>query len=206
MTTEKYSILDHLKVLTKSSASETKYECPVCKGNHLDIKEDGTYKCFSGGCESKDIRGEIDRLEGKPPWKPEKFVKPIRAKSRTDYYYPDRNGENLVKVTRIDDGQGKKNFYQYHWDTRNWVKGNPDEIKPLIPIYRYTEIRRAIERQELIFVVEGESTADALWELGIPATTTIGGSGGYERYGDYIEDLKDASLVLSPDRDAPGLK
>ena len=29
---------------------------------------------------------------------------------------------------------------------------------------------------QTIFVVEGETCADALWELGIPATTNIGGS------------------------------
>jgi putative DNA primase/helicase len=168
-----------------------------------------TYCDGTGHDESKWHYNGINELgfQGKFILKADKeFVKPVRPKSRTDYYYPDRDGENLVKVTRIDDGQGKKNFYQYHWDTRNWVKGNPDEIKPLIPIYRYTEIRRAIERNELIFVVEGEATADALWNLGIAATTTIGGSGGYERYGNYLEDLKDAHLVLCPDRDAMGLK
>jgi uncharacterized protein (DUF927 family) len=145
-------------------------------------------------------------FQGKFILKTAKYVKPTRPKGRTDYFYPDQNAENLVKVTRIDDGEGNKGFPQSHWDTRKWVNGNPDEVKQLVPIYRYAEIREAIERGELIFVVEGESAADALWKLGIPATTTIGGSGGYERYGDYIEDLKDARLVLCPDRDAPGLK
>jgi putative DNA primase/helicase len=55
----------------------------------------------------------------------------------------------------------------------------------------------------------------ALWELGIPATTTIGGSGGYANYGtlggspdqqEYRADLEGARLVLSPDRDSLGIK
>ena len=45
-----------------------------------------------------------------------------------------------------------------------------------------------------------------LWALDIPATTTIGGSGGYKTYGDYSNDLKSARLILAPDRDSSGLK
>jgi hypothetical protein len=134
------------------------------------------------------------------------FVKSPRSKSSKSYEYPNRNGCQMIRVCRTEHGDGKKDFYQQHWNGSKWVKGNPDEIKPLIPVYRYAEVREAIERNELIFIVEGETTADALWTLGIAATTTIGGSGGYERYGDYIDDLKDGRLVLCPDRDAMGLK
>jgi hypothetical protein len=201
-----YNIQEHSAVLTRSKGSKTKYHCPVCDGDDLDISKEGAYNCFSGGCELKDIRLAIDKLEGKPEWKPEKFVKTIRPKSQKDYFYPDRGGNSLVKVARVDDGKGKKNFYQSHWDGGKWAKGNPDEVKKLIPIYRCAEVQQAIERNELIFWVEGESTADLLWELGIAATTTIGGSGGYSIYGDYLEDLKGARLVLAPDRDSNGLK
>ncbi|WP_373546361.1 hypothetical protein [Chamaesiphon sp.] len=201
-----YNIREHLSALTPSKGSTSKYHCPVCNGDDLDINKEGAYNCFSGNCEKKDIRSAIDKLEGKPEWKPEKFVKTIRPKSQKEYFYPDRDGNSLVKVARVDDGKGKKNFYQSHWDGGKWVKGNPDEVKKLIPIYRCAEVQQAIERNELIFWVEGESTADLLWELGIAATTTIGGSGGYSIYGDYLEDLKEARLVLAPDRDKNGIK
>jgi hypothetical protein len=188
--------------------------CPVCdrsKDKDCSWYPDKTTvmcKTYSDGAghdESKWHYNGINKLGFQGTFRL-KTAKSVRPKSRKDYYYPDRDGETLVKVTRIDDGKGKKDFYQQHWDTRNWVKGNPDKIKPLIPIYRYREVREAIDRGELIFIVEGESVADDLWRLGIPATTTIGGSGGYERYGDYHEDLKDARLILCPDRDAMGLK
>jgi predicted P-loop ATPase len=110
-------------------------------------------------------------------------------------------------VLRIDHGDGsKKDFPQSHWNESKWLKGNPAKIKKLVSVYRYAEIQQAIERSELIFWVEGESTADLLWDLGIAATTTIGGSGGYSTYGDYLEDLKGARLVLAPDRDKNGIK
>jgi Protein of unknown function (DUF3987) len=133
------------------------------------------------------------------------FVKSPRPKSSKSYYYPNRDGSPLLRVNRSDKGDGKKDFYQQHWDGSKWVNGNPDHFKRLIPIYRYPEVQQAIQRKELVFVVEGEATADALWALGIAATTTIGGSGGYANYGSYLEDLLGARLVLSPDRDVPGL-
>jgi putative DNA primase/helicase len=206
---EKYNMLEHLGVLTPSGESKTKYHCPVCKKNDFDVNpKTGEYKCFSGGCLRKDIRAAIDKLEGKPEWKPEQneWEKPTRSQSRKEYFYPDRNGQPLVKVVRTDDGNGHKKFSQYHWDGAKWVHGNPDPIKKLIPIYRYSEVRKAIKRNEYIVVVEGEGIADLLWDLGIAATTTIGGSNGYRTYGNYAEDLASAKLILSPDRDDIGCK
>jgi hypothetical protein len=204
-----YDIRDHLSVLTKSKASKTKWHCPACQKDDLDINlHTGAYNCFSGGCDSKDIRDAIDTLEGKPKWTPEQdtWKKPVRPKSRKEYFYPDRNGKPLVKVVRIDYGDGKKDFPQSHWNGSKWVSGNPDEVKKLIPIYKYKEVREAIERNDLVFVVEGEDIANALWALGIAATTTLGGSGGYKTYGNYAECLAGARLALTPDRDDAGIK
>ncbi len=138
--------------------------------------------------------------------KSDKFVKPGKPRSSRDYFYPYTNGNPLVRVTRKDDGMGGKTFSQSHWNGKKWVNGNPAHIRSLISIYRVREVWEAIRNEEQIFIVEGEVTADALWELGIPATTTIGGSGGYKRYGNYTEQLDNARLVLCPDRDANGLK
>lgn len=133
-------------------------------------------------------------------------VKATRPKSKKEYFYSDRNGRKLVKVTRTDDGAGNKKFYQSRWENNGWVNGLTDGIKPRIPIYRYAEVRQAIANGELIFFVEGEGVADQLWNLGLAATTTIGGSGKYRSYGSYKADLEGADLVLCPDRDEVGLK
>ena len=143
-----YKITDHTSVLTPSEGSKTKFHCPVCNGHNLDIKQStGAYNCFNG-CDCEDIRAAIDNIEGKPEWKPERddWKKPIRSKSEKDYFYLDRNGNPLIKVVRIDPGdESKKVLSQYHWTGDKWESGNPKEIRHLIPIYRYEEVRQAIE-------------------------------------------------------------
>ena len=53
--------------------------------------------------------------------------------------------------------------------------------------------------------VEGEGCADRLWEMGIPAVTSLGGSGGFdpERDGGHIPPSR---LVSFPDQDQVGVK
>jgi putative DNA primase/helicase len=60
--------------------------------------------------------------------------------------------------------------------------------------------------RSIVFIVEGESVADLLWGLGIAATTTIGGAGKFGKYGDYTTDFAGGRFVLTPDRDAVGVK
>jgi hypothetical protein len=204
---------------TKYIRSSIKSPCPVCgrtKDKDCSLHPDGkTAHCKTyvdgighdesqwhyNGANKQGFQGIFVLKQTEP-----EFVKSPRPKSSKSYYYPNRDGSPLLRVNRIDKGDGNKDFYQQHWNGSKWVNGNPDHIKRLIPIYRYPEVQQAIQKKELIFVVEGEATADALWALGIAATTTIGGSGGYANYGSYLEDLLGARLVLSPDRDVPGLE
>lgn len=209
-----YKMLDKVHLFTKSKGAKNKYLCPNCGKNDFEVKpSDGTYTCWSGGCEPKDIRSAIDALEGRvfTPGKAkepaQKWVKPIRPKSSKEYFYPDRDGNQLIKVLRVDPGNGdKKKFPQFHWNGFAWANGNPDEFKVNVPIYRYTEVRQAIDRDSPVFVVEGESAADALWAIGIAATTTIGGAGQFAKYGDYTADFDGGKFVLAPDCDTPGIK
>ena len=132
--------------------------------------------------------------------------KSIRAKGSKEYFYPDRDGNRLVKVVRVDKGDGSKSFYQHHWDGNSWAVGLTDEVKNQVPIYKYKEVREAIALGRPIYVVEGEGCADDLWRLDIPATTTLGGSKKYRSYGGYSQDLADAQLILCPDRDQLGIE
>jgi Protein of unknown function (DUF3987) len=135
-----------------------------------------------------------------------KSFTPTKGKEDPTYYfYVGRDGKPLIRVTKRRLVNGEKNFLQEHLVDGWLVKGCcPD--RSLIPIYRYPEICKAIDNGELIWWVEGEDCADALWDLGIPATTSIGGSAGLHSYGTYLDDLAGASIVICPDKDLPGIK
>lgn len=151
----------------------------------------------------KTSKTDADKTPYYAPVTPKKEVRP---KAKKEFFYVDRQGLPLVKVTRIDDGKENRKFFQSHWDGKSWINGLTDEVKTKVPIYRYPQIKQAIASGKQIFWVEGEGIADLLWELGIPATTTLGGSKGYSKYGDYSADLKEVDLVLCPDRDKPGIQ
>src|SRR5262249_32092892 len=51
-------------------------------------------------------------------------------------------------------------------------------------------------------VVEGEKDANALWDLGVPATCNAMGAGKWRR--EYAEQLKGANVVVVPDNDDVG--
>jgi predicted P-loop ATPase len=169
-----------------------------------------TYVDGSGHDESRWHYNGVNELgfQGKFVLKAEQEFKKKPRPIGTSYFeYPTRDGEKLARVVRIDYKDKDKDIKQQFWSGTSWIFKMPKDARSPIPIYHYKENQDAIERGERIFIVEGESTADALWALGIPATTTIGGSGSYRNYGtNYSNDLKGARLLLAPDRDANGLK
>jgi len=141
------------------------------------------------------------------------YYAPIQKKrirpAQTRYWeYPDRDGLPLARVRRIDFGDGvkKKDIKQQHWDKdkNDWVMGVKGIERASIPIYRYADVQKAIANNQLIFIVDGESCADSLWDLNLAATTAIGGMGKW-RITD-TSDLQRAKVVICPDRDTPGIE
>ena len=133
--------------------------------------------------------------------------KPVRSAQTTYYLYPARDGSPLVRVKRIDFGDGrKKKFEQQHWDSavNEWVSKLGNVQRASIPVYRYAEVQEAKARGELVAIVDGEGCADKLWEIGLAATTSIGGMGKW-RLTDTM-DLQDAKVAICPDRDIPGIE
>ena len=130
--------------------------------------------------------------------------KPTHAKQTRYWEYPDRDGNKLIRVCRTDDGAGKKKIWQEHWNGSHWQKGIGDVARASIPIYRYAEIQKAIANGKPIFIVEGETCADILWDFGLAATTNIGGAGKFTLT-DTL-DLQNIKVVVVPDRDKPGIE
>jgi len=143
----------------------------------------------------------------------EKTQKSIRPKQTRSWEYPARDGSRLVRVVRVDDGEGNKKISQERWDKdkKRWLPGyGKDEdknkvVRASIPVYRYAEVRKAIAKGEPIHIVEGEPCADLLWKLGLAATTNIGGGGKFTLTDSM--DLQGAKIiVIVPDRDKKGIE
>jgi len=111
-------------------------------------------------------------------------------------------------VRREDDGQGNKKIRQFRYENGKWIPGLNDQVTKRVRLYRIAEARALSEKTgHPIFLVEGESCVERLLELGIPATTSIGGAGKWSGYGglNYRQDLQGCRIILSPDADRPGL-
>ncbi|MBE9119325.1 DUF3987 domain-containing protein [Tychonema sp. LEGE 07199] len=148
--------------------------------------------------------------DGKIYYAPIQQKKSIRPRKTRYWEYFTRDGLPLVRVVRFDNGEGKTDWAQESWGKCKasrqigWVAGTKGVARENIPIYRYTDVQKAIANNELIFIVEGESCADVLWDLGLAATCNIGGSGKWRATD--TSDLEGANVVICPDRDKPGIK
>lgn len=202
--------------MDKPIYSSKKNPCPVCgrtKDGDCRMTTDSVFVLchthqtktevegwvWRGECQKGAAWGMYSKQEKRSFIPTKDKVEPIH------YFYSDRDGKPLLRITKTILENGDKKFYQEHLVDGWLVKGCcPD--RSLIPIYRYLEVRKAIDNGELIWWVEGEDCADALWALGIPATTSIGGSAGLHSYGTYLDDLAGASIIICPDKDLPGIK
>ncbi|MEM9804630.1 MAG: VapE domain-containing protein [Cyanobacteria bacterium P01_D01_bin.56] len=198
-----FNILHFLDQLEPDEGShcpdESSYFCPVCHAKNFKVNlKTGKYKGFSCACTETDggKRAVIEAIV------PLQWQKPYRQKQKRAWTYCDQDKRPVIRVHRVDDGEGNRKIWQ-----ESLQEGTPAELKKFARPYRYGDCLKAVqnEPQRLIFWVEGEPCADALWEIGIAATTTLGGSVNYcaEQYRNLFPA---DSLVLCPDRDLQGLK
>jgi len=205
-----------------STSSKTN-PCPVCgrtKDKDCRISRDGKLVlCHQNFNHTKTQQPDLwhfngetsDARCGKYVFK-EKTQKSIRPKQSRSWEYPARDGSRLVRVVRVDDGEGNKKISQERWDKdkQRWLPGwGKDEdvnkvARASIPIYRYAEVQEAIAKGQPIYIVEGEPCADLLWKLGLAATTNIGGGSKFTLTDSL--DLQGAKLiVIVPDLDKKGI-
>ena len=225
--TKTFNILEHLNQLEIVKETSTDYHCtcPLCGDGGFKIdKFSGKYNTFKCGCMDSP-RGKRAVINAISPQDNNK--KSIRPKQVRTWVYCDRFSNPLVRVGREDFGDGRSpKRWQERWQpvtseqlpvnssqqvvtndyspsTGKWIKGLKGIKREDIPVYRYSEVREAIAAGKTIFIVEGEPCADELWELGIPATTNIGGAGKWKPSDSAA--LAGAKVVLCPDRDKPGV-
>ena len=155
------------------------------------------------GDDWKDCRDHVRERLGLPERKSEPHKKTNGGKAAwttlAEHVYCDQNGERYLKVRKCNDGTGKKQFPQYHWDGNGWVKGKPDG--PKVP-YRLPEMLAA-PTTATIYFVEGEKDADALTKIDFVATTASEGAAA--KWDPALAPyFKDRHVVILPDADLPG--
>ncbi|MFH1925664.1 MAG: AAA family ATPase [Chloroflexota bacterium] len=118
------------------------------------------------------------------------------AKIVCAYDYTDANGKLLYQVVRYD----PKDFRQRRPDGNGAWVWNLKGVKPVL--YRLPEVLKTVTEGQTVYICEGEKDANNLTKLGLTATTN---SRGAEKWRpDNTEVLKGASVIILPDRDAPG--
>jgi hypothetical protein len=120
------------------------------------------------------------------------------------YTYRDTNGRPVMRKVRYD----PKDFRREHPDgtsreTREtgWTRCNGCQHE--VPLYRWKELLEADPR-ELVFVVEGEKTADRMAGLGFVVTTT-GGVNSWRSH-HAAQFPRDRDVFVLRDHDDAGLK
>ena len=114
------------------------------------------------------------------------------------YQYRDLSGEVVHETVRFQ----PKRFTQRRPDGKGGHVYSLQGIEPVL--YRLPEIKRAINKETPVFLVEGEKDADNLVKLGFEATTCPMGALKWHR--SYTETLMGGLMLLCPDKDAAGWK
>ncbi len=116
------------------------------------------------------------------------------------WHYGDATGEIVAAAIRYNLPDGKKTFRPASRDGAGWVLNAPALPRPL---YRLHELA-SLPAEARVYVCEGEKAADAACELGLPATTSFGGSQA-AKHADWTP-LAGRDVVILPDHDDAGAK
>lgn len=120
-------------------------------------------------------------------------VVPPVSLERREWAYTDITGKPLVTVKRTDGADGKKTFLPYDHIAR---KHSMPEIRPL---YNLPGLAIA----DMVVITEGEKCAQVLIDLGIPATTVMGGANFDPAKTDFTP-LAGKDILIWPDNDKAG--
>lgn len=167
----------------------------------FSIGENGTILLYChAGCDIKDICSALG-IEEKDlfPSEPTATAKNNRSSRKIigEYNYINEEGKLIFQTVRFS----PKGFAQrrpgengeWVWDIKN--------VKRIL--YQLPELLKA-DKENFVFVVEGEKDVDRLRSFSLTATTNPMGAGKWRK--EYNEWLRDRKVVILPDNDQPGIK
>lgn len=121
-----------------------------------------------------------------------------RSEIVATYDYMDAGGRLLYQVCRM----APKDFRQRRPDGKGGWVWNLQGVARVL--YRLPEVLAAVERGDVVFIVEGEKDVERLRALGLTATCNAGGAGKWRA--EYNEHLRGARVAVLPDNDPAGRK
>ena len=203
MTAEKLQdVLGRLEKVKPTGQGKWMARCPAHEDNtpSLSIAEvdDGKVLVYChAGCSHKDVVAAMG-LTVKDLFAPSSPV-PVKknAAIRATYDYRDFNGNLIYQILKKSDGK-----YSYRRPDGNggWI-GNAGNTPKML--YRLPELLNA-DKDQLVFIPEGEKDVDNLTGLGLVATCNPFGGGHWSVLGENDCPLYDRNVVILPDHDKVG--
>lgn len=171
--------------------------------------EDGNilFKCH-GGCDQQSVFSTIKDMGLLPalPDRPEYLsnVRPIMPAIpilENEWVYTDENEIPLFLKQRYKTFDAKGKTYKTLRVMADGSRVGKLGDCRIVP-YRLPEVQQAVAEGRAIYICEGEKAADALCSLGVVATTSHAGAGGWNQ--DLNQYFTGSTVVVVPDNDAAG--
>lgn len=187
--------------------SETSYQvkCPVHGDQKASLtisEKDGRILMYChAGCETEDILQEVglttrDLIVKSSAEEDFKNLPKWQRGLEAMYDYFDDAGNYAYSKLRYE---GKKIFYGFVEDGQCDYKGVTKDRY----LYNSRELKKAIDEQTPVYIVEGEKDVETMKRLKLIATTAGGTSDWRKRYASVF---KGAWVTILPDNDEPGQK
>jgi len=199
------AILDRLRGVQRAGSGWLAY-CPAHNDQNkrslsVGIGNDGRtlLKCHAAGCTAEQITRAVNMslADLMPPAARPNGHRPARGREIAAYDYRDARGNLISQNVRFE----PKDFRQRRPDGHGGWLWNMDDVRR-VP-YRLPEL----PEQARVFIAEGEKDCDALWTLGLAATTNAAGAGKWtEEHTAALVAAAVLEVIELPDNDAPGEK
>jgi len=171
--------------------------------------EDGNilFKCH-GGCDQQSVFSTIKDMGLLPqlPDRPEYLsnVRPIMPAIpilESEWVYTDENEIPLFVKQRYKTFDAKGKTYKTLRIMADGSRVGKLGDCRIVP-YRLPELQQAVTNGKVVYIAEGEKAVDALCSLGVTATTSHAGAGGWNP--DLNQYFSGANVVVVPDNDIAG--
>ena len=110
------------------------------------------------------------------------------------YRYENKGGKHAFDIVRFEPKDFRPQRPNGKWSLEGVER---------VP-YRLPELLQGVKDSKPILLLEGEKDVDSAMDMGLIATTFVGGAGKWRD--EYSEYFHGADVVLIPDNDTPGLK